>query len=240
MEDKELDVLDFNEGEELEEIEETEDEAIEEVEDTEEASLEEKREAIADGAERIRQDIAEREEKKYGIIAETLSWVLTVLVALLIAVVLKNFVIINATIPSGSMENTIMTDDDLFGFRLAYTFSEPKRGDIIIFEYPDDRNQKYIKRIIGLPGEKVTIKNGLIYINDSSTPLTEDYLKEEWTYMNDGYEFNVPADSYLVLGDNRHSSWDSRFWTNTYVTRDDIIGKAGFRYYPFNRIGKVK
>lgn len=180
------------------------------------------------------------EEKRYGVIAEILSWVLTVLVAVLIAVFLKNFVIINATIPSGSMENTILKEDDLFGFRLAYMFKEPERGDIIIFQYPDNESEKYIKRIIGLPGEKVTISEGKIYINDSTEPLDEPYLKEEWTYMNSNMVFEVPENSYFVMGDNRNRSWDSRFWNNTYVSREQIIGKAGFRYYPFNRWGKVE
>ena len=87
-------------------------------------------------------------EEKTSPLKEALSWVLTFAAAILVALVLKNFVIINATVPTGSMENTIMPGDDLFGFRLAYQFSEPKRGDIIIFKYPDDEEEKYVKRII--------------------------------------------------------------------------------------------
>lgn len=83
---------------------------------------------------------------------------------------MKNYVIINATVPTGSMEHTIEPGDDLFGLRLAYQFSEPKRGDIVIFRFPDDETQKYVKRVIGLPGEKVTIEDAKIYINDSETP----------------------------------------------------------------------
>lgn len=223
MEDKDLELFDFN-------IDESGNPVEPEAIPTEEAEVKAE----------VKTERIDPEEKKYGIIAEVLSWTLTVLVALFIAIFLKNFVIINATVPTGSMENTIMPDDDLFGFRLAYTFDAPKRGDIIIFEYPDDPTEKYIKRIVGLPGESVEIQKGKIYINGSKEPLEEAYLKEEWTYMNDGYSFLVPENSYLVLGDNRNQSWDSRFWKEKYVSAEKIIGKAGFRYYPFKRWGMVK
>ena len=78
-----------------------------------------------------------------------------------------------------------MTGDRLFGFRLSYLMEDPKRGDIVIFKYPDNESINYIKRIIGLPGETVTIKDSKVYINDSTTPLKEDYLKEEWVIAND-------------------------------------------------------
>lgn len=164
---------------------------------------------------------------------ELLSWILTFAVAIGAALLLKNFVIINATVPTGSMENTIMPEDDLFGFRLAYLFSEPERGDIIIFNWPDDESQKFIKRVIGLPGEKVVITDAKVYINDSTTPLEEPYLKEEWVVANGDYEFYVPEGCYLVLGDNRNDSRDARYWENTYVTNEQIVGKAEFIYYPF-------
>jgi signal peptidase I len=148
-------------------------------------------------------------------------------------------VIINATVPTGSMEDTIEPGDDLFGLRLAYAFSEPQRGDIIIFNFPDDESQKFIKRVIGLPGEKVTITDGQIYINDAATPLNETYLKEEWVRSTGPYEFDVPEGCYLVLGDNRNDSQDARYWNNTYVTKEEIIGKAYIIYYPFNRFGSL-
>jgi signal peptidase I len=163
----------------------------------------------------------------------------TLILAFILALVIKNYVIINATVPTGSMEDTIEPGDDLFGLRLSYTFSDPQRGDIIIFNFPDDETQKYIKRIIGLPGEKVTIDDGLIYINDSTTPLNEPYLKEEWVRSTGPYEFDVPQGCYLVLGDNRNDSQDARYWNNTYVTRDEIIGKAYIIYYPFSRFGSL-
>jgi signal peptidase I len=171
---------------------------------------------------------------------EVLSWVLTFAIAIGTALLLKNYVIINANVPSGSMENTIMPGDDLLGFRMAYLFSEPERGDIVIFKFPDDESEKFIKRIIGLPGEKVVIEDGKIYIDDSEVPLDETYLKEEWVIATGPYEFNVPEGCYFVMGDNRNDSNDARFWDNTYVTDAEIIGKAEFIYYPFSHIKSLR
>lgn len=180
-----------------------------------------------------------KKDKKSSVMGEILSWISTFAIAIAAALVIKNYVIINANIPTGSMENTILPGDDIFGFRLAYTFSEPKRGDIIIFNAPDNVSEKFIKRIIGLPGETVTIEDAQVYID--GVRLEEDYLKEEeWVVSTGPYTFEIPEDSYLVLGDNRNGSSDAREWTNKYVSRDAIIGKAIFRYYPFNRFGKVE
>lgn len=180
------------------------------------------------------------ETKKTSWKKELFSWAMYFLAAIVIAMILKTYVIINATVPTGSMENTILPGDDLLGFRLAYTFSEPERGDIIIFNYPDDESQKYIKRIIGLPGEKITILDSKIYVNGDWVALEEPYLKEAWTNANGPYIFEVPKDCYLVLGDNRNDSEDSRYWEHPYVSKEDIIGKAFFTYYPFNRMGTLE
>lgn len=179
----------------------------------------------------------EEQEKKSSPVKEALGWVFTFVAAIVVALVLKNYIIINATVPTGSMENTIMPGDDLFGFRLAYAFSEPERGDIIIFNYPDNEEEKYVKRVIGVGGDTVYINDAKIYLNGSEEPLQEDYLKEEWTVATGPFEFQVPEGCYLVLGDNRNDSWDARYWVNTYVTKDEIIGKAEWIYYPFSRIG---
>ena len=181
----------------------------------------------------------ETETPKKSIVREILSWVATFALAIIFALILKNFVIINATVPTGSMEHTIEPGDDLFGLRLTYKFSDVQRGDIIIFKFPDNEEEKYVKRVIGLPGEKVTITEGKIYINNNPTPLEEDYLKEEWVRATGPFEFEVPEDCYLVMGDNRNDSYDARYWVNTYVTRDEIIGKAYMIYYPFSRFGSL-
>lgn len=181
----------------------------------------------------------QKSEKKKSLLWEVFSWVLTFALAIGLALALKSYVIINATVPTGSMEHTIEPGDDLFGLRLTYYFSEVKRGDIIIFQFPDDETQKYVKRVIGLPGETVTIDDGKIYIDDSETPLEEPYLKDKWVQGTGPFKFEVPEDGYFVMGDNRNDSFDARYWDNTYVTSDEIIGKAYFIYYPFSRFGSL-
>lgn len=171
---------------------------------------------------------------------EIKSFAFTLLITMSIVLVLKNFVIINANVPTGSMENTIMPGDNILGFRLAYLTEEPKRGDVIFFPFPDKETEKYVKRIIGLPGEKVTIIDAKIYINDSTEPLDEPYLKEEWTRGTGPFVFEIPEDCYLCLGDNRNRSADAREWNNPYVAREKIIGKAIFTYFPFDRWGMVE
>ena len=204
--------------------------------------LEDDAEEVAD--DRVFKDIEEvleedeADEEKVDVKREILSWVMTLVITFVLIFVLKNYVIINAMVPTGSMENTIMPEDQMFGNRLAYLFSDPERGDIIFFYYPDDEKQKFVKRIIGLPGETVTIIDAKVYIN--GVELEEPYLKEEWINGTGPYEFQVPEGCYFVMGDNRNTSQDARYWRNTYVSKDKIIGKAGFIYYPFDRIGVVK
>lgn len=166
--------------------------------------------------------------------SELFQWILTFAIAVIIALCVNRFVLVNAEIPSGSMENTIMTGDRVFGNRLAYTFSEPKRFDIIIFRYPDDENQLFIKRIIGLPGETVEIHDGQIFIDGSDTPLKDVATKE---FMQGSFgPYTVPDNCYFVMGDNRNNSKDSRYWEHTFVTDDEIVGKAFLRYWPLNKI----
>ena len=177
------------------------------------------------------------DEAPINVAKEIVSWILTVAAAVAVALLLNNFVLINAKIPSGSMENTIMEGDRLIGNRLAYIKGDPQRGDIVIFKFPDDETQNYVKRVIGLPGETVRVEDGKIYINDAKEPLEEDYLKEAWTVETGPYVFEIPKDSYLVMGDNRNNSYDARYWTNTYVKKEKILGKAVFRYFPFDKMG---
>ena len=91
-----------------------------------------------------------------------ISWVVTVGAAVLLALLIKNFLIINADVPTGSMENTIMPGDRFIGSRITYHIVYPQRGDIVVFKYPDDESQVFVKRIIGLPGETVEIEDGKI------------------------------------------------------------------------------
>lgn len=114
----------------------------------------------------------------FDVVKEIFSWISIIVVAAVIALVLNLFIIANSRVPSASMENTIMTGDRVVGFRLTYLFQEPKRGDIIIFKFPDDESLYYVKRIIGEPGDIVDIKDGKVYLNNSETPLEEDYIRE--------------------------------------------------------------
>lgn len=177
-------------------------------------------------------------KKKNSLGRELMEDVIMVLVVLVVVFLIKNFVLINAVIPSGSMENTIMTGDRVFGNRLAYRFGDPERGDIAIFRYPDDESELYIKRVMGLPGDTIEIKDGLLYLNNSEEPLAEPYLKEIPT--GDFGPYQVPEGCYFMLGDNRNKSNDSRMWENTYVTRENVLAKAVFRYYPFDKIGRIE
>lgn len=172
----------------------------------------------------------EAKKEKVNIKKEILSWCFVILAGFLLALFVTKVIIVKAVVPTGSMENTIMTGDKVIGNRLSYLFSSPKRGDIIIFQFPDDKTQDYVKRVIGLPGETVTIKEGNVYIDGEL--LNEDYIKEpmvsepEQTYV-------VPENSYFVMGDNRNGSKDSRYWlTTNYVQEDLIRGKVWIRYSP--------
>lgn len=172
------------------------------------------------------------------VIREILSWIIVLVTAFGLAYFITNYVIVKAVVPTGSMEPTIMTDDKIIGNRIAYLFSEPKRGDIIIFKYPDDETENYVKRIIGLPGDKVEIIQGKVYINDSAESLEEPYLNEGPNPQDYYGPYLVPEGCYFVMGDNRNQSLDARFWVNTYVAKEKIIGKVWFRYSP--SIGKIK
>lgn len=161
-------------------------------------------------------------------IKEIFAWIFTIALAIAAAKLINNYVIIKAEVPTGSMEHTIEVDDCILGFQLAYMFGGPERGDIVIFPYPDNPEITYVKRVIGLPGETVEIKNGAVYVDGEA--IVEPYLKEE---MKGEYgPYVVPEGCYFMLGDNRNSSQDSRKWKNTYLKKEDIMAKVLCRYSP--------
>lgn len=191
------------------------DEALEETEDTDDTGD-------------IPDDVKKKSRKSH-IMREIASYIFIVAAAFALACLCNRFLIVNARIPSGSMIPTITQGNRIIGNRLAYINSEPRRGDVVVFYYPDDESQKFIKRIIGLPGETIFISDGVVYIDGQ--PLDESaYLTVE-TYGVSG-PFTIPDDCYFMMGDNRNSSNDSRFWTNHFVHKDKIIAKALFCYYP--------
>jgi len=160
--------------------------------------------------------------------------VITICLALCISLVLQNFVIEARVIPTGSMLPTIQIDQRVLVNKFIYKIRIPKRGEIIVFSPPIAVNDKkdYIKRVIGLPGDKIEIKNGLVFVNHK--PLTEPYINEQ-----PEYEFGpvtVPEKSLFVLGDNRNQSYDSHAW-DKWLEIKQVKGKAFFTYWPFSRLG---
>jgi len=169
---------------------------------------------------------------KNRVLAEILSWVEVVIIAAAIAFFVNTFLLANSTVPSGSMENTIMPGSRVFGSRLTYKFNDPQRGDIVIFRWPDNEKLLFIKRLIGLPGDTIDIINGKVYLNGSDTPLDEPYLREPMHEDGQAYHFEVPEDCYFFMGDNRNESRDARYWNNTFVKREKLIAKVYYQYFP--------
>ena len=172
---------------------------------------------------------AEKQEERKSMGKELFSWVKTIVLALILAMFVDSVLIVNATVPTGSMENTIMTGDRLLALRTSYWFREPERGDVVIFRYPDDATGKtlYVKRILGVGGDTIEVNQGEVRVN--GTVLDEPYIKER-TEGKYG-PVTVPEGCYFMMGDNRNRSMDSRFWDNTFVTKDQILGKAVLKYY---------
>lgn len=137
------------------------------------------------------------------------------------ALLIFKFVLIPGSVPSASMEPTLMTGDKIFVNGLAYTAHEPQRGDVVAF-HSKELGCVLIKRIVGMPGDTISFESGYVYINGQ--PVNETYLSED-VETNCTKTFKVPNDSYFVLGDNRGDSYDARFWKNPYVTKDSIMGK---------------
>jgi signal peptidase I len=131
------------------------------------------------------------------------------------------------------MEPGLQNGQRLLVVKAIYHFKAPERGDIIVLHPPVAPQNQWVKRVIGLPGDTIEIKNNLVYVNNQ--PLDEPYIKEAPAYNLPPYQ--VPADNYFVLGDNRNGSSDSHFrWT---VTRDEIVGKVWLRIWPLNSWGIV-
>ncbi len=160
-------------------------------------------------------------------------------IAVAIAFGIRTFVAEARYIPSGSMLPTLKIDDRLMVEKLTYHFRTPERGDIVVFN-PTDRlieqnfRDAFIKRVVGTPGDKIEVKESRVFVNDQ--PLTEDYILEPSS--RNSPPTIVPPNQYFVMGDNRNSSYDSRFWGT--VPRDRIIGKAAFRFWPLNCLGELK
>ncbi len=163
------------------------------------------------------------------------EWVLPVIIALIIVLLLNKYVFILVTVPTGSMEDTIIPGDRLFVNEL-FDIDDVKRGDILVFKSDELDDKRLVKRLIGLPGETVEIESdGSIYINGEKIeePYAANFQGEEKVFV-------IPEGSYFFLGDNRPISYDARYWREPYISENDLIGKVEFRFFPLNRIGKIE
>lgn len=161
------------------------------------------------------------------------DWVLPILIAVVLAFLINKFVIFQVKIPSESMVPTLNVGDRLFVTRV-YNPENLNRGDVVVF-YSEEKDQDMIKRLIGLPGDHVVIKDGIVSVNGET--LTEDYIGTQDNYNG---EFTVPEGKYFFLGDNRYWSLDSRYWDDPYIDGSEIKGKAQIKVYPWKDFGKIE
>jgi len=163
------------------------------------------------------------------------EWIVPIVIALVIVLFLNKFIFILVTVPTGSMENTIIPGDRLYVNEL-FNIEKAQRGDILVFRSEELENKRLVKRLIGLPGETIEVKeDGSVIINGEK--LNEPHAAES---AGQAKTFEVPEGCYFFLGDNRPISYDARYWNNPYISEDKIIGNVVFRFFPFNRIGKVE
>lgn len=207
-----------------------------------------------------------REKKKKSVFRDYLE---ALLWAVLLALVIRTWGVQAFKIPSGSMKPTLLIGDHLlvsksaYGIKMPFTGAvliptgDPQRGDIVVFLFPEDRSKDFIKRIVGLPGETVEVRNKLVYVNGKRLPdphahFADRIILPSGVQPRDNFgPVKVPPDHYFVMGDNRDESYDSRFWfggKGGFVPRQDILGKAFIIYWSWkdqgfgvrwDRIGKV-
>lgn len=169
-----------------------------------------------------------------------LSWARDLVFSVLIAVVLIVFIYQPVKVEGTSMMPTLTDQERIFINKFTYRFGlgSIERGDTVVFWYPQDTTKSYIKRVIGIPGDRIRVDDGQVYVNGKA--LVESYVPPENrddSTWRDGREVTVPADRYFVLGDHRNQSSDSRMWG--WVPRANIYGKAVFVYWPLDKMGRV-
>lgn len=151
----------------------------------------------------------------------------------IIFVILFQTTFMLSLVPSGSMEGTIKTNSIVFSTRYDVKEEDLERYDILTFVAPDDPDITYIKRLIGLPGETIEVKDGKVYAD--GVELDDSFIKDSQNQVGDGV-YEVPEGCYFFMGDNRNNSKDSRFWENPYVPIEDIQAKAKCILFPFSDI----
>lgn len=190
----------------------------------------------------------QREPKRKHIVREYAE---SIIIAVILALVIRTFVVQAFKIPSGSMEDTLAIGDHIlvskfiYGTKIPFTTSrllkirDPRRGDVIVFEYPEDPSKDFIKRLIGTPGDTVQVinkkvyVNGKLYENPHEVHKENDIIPKEQNPRDNTDLITVPANSYFVMGDNRDRSYDSRFWK--FVRNDQIKGLAFIKYWSWDK-----
>ena len=159
------------------------------------------------------------------------------IIAIVLAFIIRIFIVEAFKIPSGSMIPTLLVGDHLLVNKFIYKFTEPTRGDVIVFKYPDDPSRNFIKRIIGVGGDSIEVRDKVVYVNgeEQKEPyvqhISPEILPARYNSRDNFGPVTVPPNSYFMMGDNRDSSLDSRFWENRFVNRRAIVGKAFIIYW---------
>lgn len=171
-----------------------------------------------------------------------LDFIETIVIALAIFVVIYRFLLQPHQVKGNSMFDNFHDGEYLLTDKISYRFNQPTRDEVIVFKAPKNEDYDYIKRIIGMPGDKVMVKDGFVYINgqklDESGYLDSRIKTLGGSFASEGVVITVPENAYFVMGDNRNNSSDSREWG--IVPSGNIVGKAWVRYWPLNEIGTIK
>lgn len=177
--------------------------------------------------------------KERSILGELLSWLIYIVIVVILSLGIITFIGQRTKVSGHSMETTLSDGDNLIVDKISYRFRDPERFEIIVFPFQYEEHTYYIKRIIGLPGETVQVIDGYVYINGEM--LDENYGLE---VMDDpgivAEPITLGEDEYFVLGDNRNHSSDSRDPSVGVLHRDDIMGRAWIRIWPFDKFGVIK
>lgn len=181
----------------------------------------------------------EKQEKEKSAVRELLEWIIYIGIVVILSFLAVTYVGQRTRVDGHSMETTLYDGDNLWVDKLSFRFRDPQRYEIVVFPFKYKKNTYYIKRIIGLPGETVQVKEGYVYINGEK--LDEHYGNE---LMNDpgiaAAPITLGEDEYFVLGDNRNHSSDSRTESVGVLKREDLIGRAWVRIWPLNRLGVIR
>lgn len=171
------------------------------------------------------------------------EWGEPFVIAAVIAIFIRTYLIGPYKIPTGSMKPTLLEGDRIFVDKITYRFRPPKRGEVIVFKYPLDRKKDFVKRLIAVGGEEVEIREGSLFVNGRKLeePIQivswQYYNRNDWAYGKEGQIIKVPLDNFFVLGDNSGQSSDSRNWG--FVPKTNLIGRALVIWWPLDRLGLV-